>query len=643
MQLDQKVLKDDLSEYLQTENRFNSLRRTKPEHFKNLIEDMRTTIRRRHNRYLKESTSEDQAAGESLSILYGSETGTTEQLATRFAGMCKSRGYAVELAELNDLSVEDLAERKNVVIMIATCGEGQIPQSALTLYEDLGRADPGCLEGVNYSVFALGDKAYRHFCSAGYDYDTVMQELGANRVLGVGIGDDKDEDGLETGFSEWLPTWMDEVNAPADPRENDPPAPLFNLVKADPLDAVGVRKPARSRHLPMEFNKRISPPDYPYSIRHIKFSDPEETLPYLLGDALAAYWTNDEARTREFLVAYGLDPNDHFQATPLEGASAGVKAERLDGVFSVLSLFTDLLDVFGRPSKNFLKELSKVAPAGSDKTKLKYLVSEEGKDDFAKDIVGESLNFAEVLLKFPEAKPDLNQLITMLPIMKPRLYTIASSTRLTPGSIELTVITNDWETNSGNTKVGSCTDFFERHDTDKYEGTQAMDCGISPGSFQFGEPETPMVMTGTGTGVAPFLAFAKDRDWYIKQNGPERAGEMWLFFGCRNRGSDYILGEELDELAERNVLTHLRPAFSRDGPKKVYIMDKIKEEAVGVHSALVEKKGYLYLCGQAGDREKDVLDCVAKAFEIGGGMSEKDARDELDRLIEEGRYCPELY
>merc|ERR1712107_712487 len=77
-----------------------------------------------------------------------------------------------------------------------------------------------------------------------------------------------------------------------------------------------------------------------------------------------------------------------------------------------------------------------------------------------------------------------------------------------------------------------------------------------------------MGMTGTGTGVAPFLAFAKERDWFVKNNGSERAGEMWLFFGCRNRSSDYILGHELEELAEKNVLTHLRPASPAMVPKR---------------------------------------------------------------------------
>jgi homodimeric pyruvate:ferredoxin (flavodoxin) oxidoreductase len=644
MQLDQKTLKEDLDAYLKTENRFQGLNRQKPEAFKTLVETMRTTIRRRQKRYLAQMSPADEQQGEPLSILYGSETGNTQELAARFAGECQSRGYAVELAELNDLSVEDLAGRKNVVLMIATCGEGQIPQNAVTLYEELGRAEPGCLSGVNFSIFALGDRAYRHFCSAGTDYEEKLTALGATKVLDMGIGDDKDEDKFETGFSLWQPSWIQEVDAPPDPRENDPPAPLFHLEAADPRDSLeSIARPPRTQRLAVGYNKRISPADFAYSIRHIQILDPHHSLPYTLGDALAVHWNNDEARVLRFLEAYGMNPNDCYTATLLEGMAAGVKADRLDGTFCVASVFTDMLDIFGRPSKKFLKDLSKVAPEGADRDRLNFLVSDEGADAFTKDVVGESLTFADVLLAFPSAKPDLNQLLTMLPVMKPRLYTIASSTRQTPGSIELTVITNTWDTNSGVEKTGSCTDFFERTDTGKASEPVWMDCSISPGSFQFGEPEVPMVMTGTGTGVAPFLAFAKERDWYVQNHGPERAGEMWLFFGCRNKAKDYILGEELEALEEKGVLTHLRPAFSRDTAKKVYIQDRIKEEAAGVYSALVEKRGYLYLCGQAGDREQDVLDAIAKAFELGGAMTPEKAREELESLIEEGRYCPELY
>ncbi|CAK0794685.1 unnamed protein product, partial [Prorocentrum cordatum] len=187
-----------------------------------------------------------------------------------------------------------------------------------------------------------------------------------------------------------------EVKAPPDPKENDPPAPLFELTAVQAKDALPeLARPARTKRLELGFNKRISPADYEYSIRHIKVDDPNLDVPYLLGDALAVHWKNDEARVREFLAAYGLDADQCFTATPLEGANAGVKAERLSGPFKVATLFTELLDIFGRPSKNFLKGMAKVAPPGVDRDRLEFLVSDAGKDAFTEEISGAALTFAE--------------------------------------------------------------------------------------------------------------------------------------------------------------------------------------------------------------------------------------------------------
>ena len=147
-------------------------------------------------------------------------------------------------------------------------------------------------------------------------------------------------------------------------------------------------------------------------------------------------------------------------------------------------------------------------------------------------------------------------------------------------------------------------------------------CSMTAGTFAFGDPMTPMVMAGTGTGVAPFLAFAQERDWLMEKEGAEgNNGQMWLFYGCRNKSKDYIMGDLLEQLEAKNVLTHLRPAFSRDQAEKVYIQDRIRQEAKGIYDALVTNKGYAYLCGQAGDREQDVVDAWTDAIRIGGTVA----------------------
>lgn len=439
-----------------------------------------------------------------------------------------------------------------------------------------------------------------------------------------------------------MPEYFEIINAPDDPAENDPPVPLFELTEAQEIDVFEeLAPPTRTQKLAIDFNNRITEPDYEFSIRHIQFDSPN--MPYLLGDALGVYPKNCDKKVDYFLEQYGIDGTACMSAQTLPGADPGRKAEQMERPFRVKQLFIEMLDIEGRPTKNFVKAMWTIAPEGSaDRAKLRQLVDDP--EMYTKEIAAESLTISEVLLMFSETRATLDQLITMVPVIKPRLYTIASATRDTPGKIELTVITDEWEGASGNFRRGLCTDFFERMDSADHPGvTFTPNCSITPGSFEFAETTVPMVMAGTGTGVAPFLAFARERDWHVNKYGMETNGEMWLFYGCRNRQHDYILGDVLEDLSDKKILSHLKPAFSRDQGEKVYIQDKIVSESEGVYNALVTEKGYLYLCGQAGDREQDVLDAVAKTFEIAGGMTEEESKKELDSLIDDGRYCPELY
>jgi len=230
--------------------------------------------------------------------------------------------------------------------------------------------------------------------------------------------------------------------------------------------------------------------------------------------------------------------------------------------------------------------------------------------------------------------------LTLLPCIKPRLYTIASSSRAYPGKARLTVVINDWETPSGAQRVGLCTDYLER--IGEEGGPAQAACTMTSGTFNFpASNETPMVMVGLGTGVAPFIAFAQDRRW--RRDGGEKNGPMWLFYGCRHEAKDYILGETLEALEGEGILTELRPAFSRDTAEKVYVQHRIVEEPEKIYTDLITHGGYFYLCGQAGQLELDVKAALVTCFEKGGGVSKREAEKLLKKLVDEGRYCVELY
>jgi sulfite reductase alpha subunit-like flavoprotein len=167
-------------------------------------------------------------------------------------------------------------------------------------------------------------------------------------------------------------------------------------------------------------------------------------------------------------------------------------------------------------------------------------------------------------------------------------------------------------------------------------------CGLTNGSFYFpADKETPMIMTGLGTGLAPFRAFIQEWSWH--QAHGTKTGPMWLFYGCRHEKKDYIFGEELKQYHADGVLTELRPAFSRDQKEKIYVQNRMEEAADQLHGDLVAKNGYFYLCGQAGQLEIDVENAIKKAVKHSTSMSDEEAQKFVDDMHENGRYNLELY
>ncbi|KAF4702784.1 hypothetical protein FOZ62_002050, partial [Perkinsus olseni] len=179
--------------------------------------------------------------------------------------------------------------------------------------------------------------------------------------------------------------------------------------------------------------------------------------------------------------------------------------------------------------------------------------------------------------------------MSLVPCIKPRLYSIASSQRFVNDKVELVIVVNDWKTPSGATKRGLCTNYIDRLATDGHEDlTHKVVVSVTPGTFNL--PPTlmePYVMTGLGTGLAPFRAFIQERAFF-KNLGYE-TGPMWLFYGCRYRAKDYILGHELEKWAEEGVITHLKPAFSRDQKEKVYVQHKMLESKDDLYEDLINK------------------------------------------------------
>ena len=651
--LDSKRISMTMNEFTKLENRFQILYRTHPEVASSLSQQLQTWADERLQRlkWLEARYKPISASGEDavpLSILVGSDTGTTTELGSRMADLCRSRKFNVSLFDLDEVTPEMLQSMSNVVVLCSTAGEGEFPANAHQFWENISAADLSSdyLSNTQISVFGLGDTGYRHFNAAAKNIEARLVALGAKSAMPIGLGNDKDDDKYETAFGAWLPEFMTIQKAPENPAELEISAPIVALEPVEHPDQTHYVQvhPPKTKMLTLEKNERITDSSYNRNIRHLVFDIEGKDFSYLLGDALTIYPDNDPENVGEFLDWYGADKKTVYDVKALKTLD-NRRAQSFKHPMTNVQLFGEVVDILGRPNKNFYKQLRKFASDPKDQAALDVLISDsaEGNAKYA-GLTAETVTYADVLRMFPSAKPSVEHLVSLIPCIKPRLYSIASSQRLVNDKVELVIVILDWMTAGGKARRGLSTNYINRIATDGEASgsTFQVACSVTPGTFKF--PKSllqPYIMVGLGTGLAPFRAFVQERAFF-KRKGAD-CGPMWLFYGCRYKAKDYIFGDELETYHKEGVLTELHPAFSRDSKAKVYVQNKIKDNEDRVYKDLILENGYFYLCGQAGQAERDIKEAVYMSIAKGAGITRDQAAMKFEELAEEGRYCPELY
>eukprot|EP01087_Luapelamoeba_hula_P000306 TRINITY_DN10206_c0_g1_i1.p1 TRINITY_DN10206_c0_g1~~TRINITY_DN10206_c0_g1_i1.p1 ORF type:complete len:1099 (+),score=207.08 TRINITY_DN10206_c0_g1_i1:243-3539(+) len=398
--------------------------------------------------------------------------------------------------------------------------------------------------------------------------------------------------------------------------------------------AIDAKK--RTHHLTVLENKRLTPYDYERNVFHLDLSLKGTDLQYDIGDALGISAHNPPEDVEAFLQFYGAHPESvlSFDVAVAKDTTGGVVRKELE---TVRKAFTRRVDIFGRPAKNFYESLIPHAKDAQQKEKLELLVSPGGGEDY-KRRVAEATTFADVLREFDSVHPEIEELVNMIPRIKMRVYSVASSQKLHPTNIQLLIVTHDWTTPSGAIKRGQCTRYLET-----VRPGDIITCALKPSVMKLpASPESPVIMAGLGTGLAPFRAFIEERCWQREQGA--KVGPMALYFGSRSRFAEYLYGEELDAYNHQSdkLLTYLRLAFSRDQAEKIYIQHRIEQDAELLHDLLLEKQGTFYLCGPTwpvADIRKALLD----GFQEHGGLDLHQSEERLEALKESGQYILEVY
>lgn len=650
-QLDSKKLKMGLDKYLEGQNRFEQLKRMDKKTAGYLQSAFNTEIKSKHDKFFKMSMDDfelldflkarlgEMTTGEKVAVLYGSETGTAANLAAVFANEFKRRGVRAKVAAFDDLEIDEVASMDKVFAVVATCGQGEFPGNCKTFYKSLAdeKLPKDLMKNVKFAVFGLGDSSYVHFNLAAKKFHERFLALGGQSVMPLGMGDEKDEDHFESKWNDWLPELWNELGTQPPVQELLPPS---YDVKVDPTGAAAssdVYLPVGAKLVPLTKNIVLTPPDYDRDIRHYEFDLSGTGFTYSPGDCLGVYAHNNKKNVLQFCEQYGINPNTTIQLNDKQD-----RKEPLPSNLTAARLFTEVLDIFGKPSRRFYETLQMAAKDENEKKEIGHLLSKEGAAKLKKLAKEETVTYADLMNLYPSSKLSIEYLVDYVPRIKPRLYSIASSIDMHPNQLHLCIVKDDWKTPSGKYRAGLCTSYL-----------QNLSLGSTPdlvtgkmNAAGINYPQStkpPIVMVGLGTGLAPFRAMIEDRE--VARVRGEEVGPMALFFGARHKRTDYTYGDELEAYHNggKGIIKLLSCAFSRDQEKKIYVQHRIQENPELVYDLLGRKGGYFYLCGPAGNVPPSVRKAVVEAFIKCGGHKPEEAEKIVTQMQIDGRYNIEAW
>jgi len=555
---------------------------------------------------------------EPLLVLYGSQSGTAEGLAKKFAKEATTKGFAPRVMELNAAAKLDLTREARAVIITSTWGDGEPPDNATDFWSHISADSAPKLDNLSYAVLALGDRNYAEFCGAGKRFDERLEKLGAKRIH-PRVDCDLDYEAPARG-------WMDGVwpalLTTAQGSESvisrsvispNGSGPNTGSLMTDSL----ITSPSYSRAHPFPArlitNRKLNGAGSAKDTRHFEISLQGSGLSYEVGDALGVMPQNCPALVDEVICALGCDGE--------EGVNEPSGKET--------SLRIALLRCFQitKPGSSFVQSMA--GKAGD--AELQSLLEPASKADLEKFLFGREV--IDLLLRCPSAKFAAKEFVSLLGKLQPRLYSISSSPKAHPGEVHLTVAAVRYESH-GRVRKGICSTFLaDRVETDTPVPVFVQ---VSHGFRLPTDGTKPVIMIGPGTGIAPFRAFLEER------RATASPGKNWLFFGDQQKKCDFLYQEQLEGMLAEGSLTRLDLAFSRDQAEKIYVQTRMLEQGAELWRWL-EDGAHLYVCGDAKRMAKDVDAALHEVIEKVGGRTGDQAREYVSKLKSDKRYQRDVY
>jgi sulfite reductase (NADPH) flavoprotein alpha-component len=535
-----------------------------------------------------------------LLVLFGSQTGTAERLAKKFAREAAGAGFTARVRGMDECSPQELRDAGRVAVVVSTHGDGEPPDQAARFVRALCAPDAPRLDGVEYGVLALGDSTYQHFARCGRDLDARLGELGAARAT-ERIDADVE---VDLPFAQWkealLRTWR---------KNSSPPTNSSTLSVSAAQTASSREDETRIVRAPVVKAERLNRPDSDKDTRHVALWLGDGTARYQVGDALGVVPRNPPLMVGEVLRAAGYDGEE---AVPDPDGRPVALRRALTEHYAI-----------GRLSARTLRDCARAcgdpwlrAVCNDPETLSAYL---EGRD------------LIDLLQVVPRRFFEPSAFIAVLPRLRPRLFSIASSPEVHHAEVHICVGVVRYRAH-GRERLGVCSTFI----AERARPGETLEVFIQRNErFRPPPPDVPVIMIGPGTGIAPFRAFLAQR------RAAGAAGRNWLFFGDRHRATDFLYEDEL--LAyERDGFLRLSLAFSRDQHHKIYVQHRMLESATEFWRWL-ENGASVYVCGDAEHMARDVDVALRRIVELAGGYTVNEATAYVEELATQGRYRRDVY
>ncbi|MDP0494597.1 MAG: assimilatory sulfite reductase (NADPH) flavoprotein subunit [Verrucomicrobiota bacterium JB024] len=549
-----------------------------------------------------------------LTILFGTESGNCEELAGRAKELAEAQGFMPTVKDMSGFTPEALSQITNLAIIVSTWGEGDPPDSASTFYKAVMDSKCPRLEQTRFSVLALGDTSYEHFCKIGRDLDQRLEELGAKRYH---PRTDCDVD-FEEPYQKWIGGALQSLAKVAQPEPAR--AVVVNGSSSSsngsaPVPSTNGQVYGKKNPFPALLKERILL-NGTGSIKetwHLELSLEGSGMSYEPGDALALIPANSQDVVDTIMDTCCFDPRERVSG------NAGSEV-------TLREALTRHYDVTGL-SKNILKKYNE--KAGSDK--IAQLLDPDNGEELHKYLWGRQI--IDMLEDFPIKGLSGAEFVSILRKMPPRLYSIASSFRAHPDEVHLTIAAVRYEA-YGRQRKGVASTFIA--DDLSAGGTVPVYTHTNKNFRLPADADTPIIMVGPGTGIAPFRAFIEER----AVNGTK--GANWLFFGDQRYNYDFLYQLEWQDYLKKGVLNRLDVAFSRDQPEKIYVQDRLLENGKEIYRWL-EEGAHFYVCGDASRMANDVHNALIKIAQTAGGKSEDAANAWFEDLRKQKRYQRDVY